>query len=448
MRCKLGIDYVEGGYVDYGFSNFTLLSELTQFCEKKKEVDLKEMEKWEKSVCDLFADCERDLNSRGIYRVDPTPVLMALERESDVMKLWDLLEPYVIMSLTSGTSGGWLKHLFPSVEIQDTKKNVFRLLSECREKGIEQPLSLFLSAVRSSFWQMKEGKSSSVVVHVFPKNEPVKEKKLREGRHRSIQMPDWTYMVVERLCCAWKNSEGEFLTHDMAYATCGRLGSDIGGWTFGYDVNEVLLSLGPRPGVFDVDVSGWDKSLPFSVVKLVYKETFHPLTSRLSLTCAEGYNGYGIFKVGSWMFRLPPGCTSWSSGCLNTLCGNSMLHSALLISGGSRDHLVMGDDANICDLDSLAISQLYTSVGLALKKCEIQNGWLFCKRTCDGKVVQPEWSDILAKCLAKSFDTKTDPKYKNLLPMAYYFQQEYFSDVSIFDSYFEGFGVDFSFTCT
>lgn len=424
MRCLMGNHYVPGGYIDYGFSNLTLLSEINQFSENKNPNKKEKIRAWEDELRLMLKECETYLNSVGCHRVDPNPALKLLLEESDPLKLWEVWEKYILMATTDGTSGGWLKYLFPGLELVDTKQNVYQLFIKCVEQNKTEKLSSFFSALRRSFLQLRRGDSGSVLVHVFPKNEPVKEKKLLEGRHRSIQMPEWTYTIIERCCCAWKLGD-EYLTHDQAYALCGRSEAGIGGWVFGYDVNDVLHQLGNRASVLDLDVSGWDKSLPFELVDLIYQLTFHPSTSSLAATCAKGYNGFGIFKIGAWLYKLPPGSSAWSSGCPNTLCGNSQIHSALLRSAGSKDHIVMGDDANVTDLKPETLTELYRDVGLKLKKIDSNNHWFFCKRTYIDGVIQPDWGDIMAKMQAKIIDPKVDRREVNLMPMMQYYREEW-----------------------
>lgn len=418
----MGAFYEPGGYIDYGFSNLTLLSELNQFTENKNPAKPEKIEEWRAELERMLGECDAYLGSVGCQRVDPTPYLEALVTEEDVFVLWEKWDKFILMATTDGTSGGWLKYLFPGENVVDSKQNVYKMLTMCYQAKQKEKLTIFFSALRSSYLQLAAGRSGSVLVHVFPKNEPVKEKKLFEGRHRSIQMPEWTYCIIERCCCAWIMGD-EFLTHDQAYAMCGRTGADIGGWVFGYDVNDTLHALGNRSRVLDLDVSGWDKSLPFELVLEIYRLTFHPSTSKIARTCAEGYNGKGIFKVGAWLYKLPAGSSAWSSGCNNTLCGNSQIHSALLRKHGSRDHIVMGDDANVTDVDVHLLESAYFEVGLKLKKIDILDKWYFCKRTYVDGVIQPQWDDIVAKNKAKMMDPRIDRKDHNLHQMMVYYHQ-------------------------
>jgi len=427
-KLLLSSEYEPGGYVDYGFSNSTLHTELTQFCENKNPTNKNRVDKWKASLSTKLNSCEEYLEQNNIKRVDPKPILEAIRRPADVFELWEKVEPFVLMSVSQGTSAGWLKHLFPNqIELSDTKANVFKLLKECHVRRLDAPLRLFLFSLSSSLRQLEHGKSSSVLVHVFPKHEPVKEKKLLEGRHRSIQMPDWTYVIIERICCAWQDtSTGIFMCHDEAYAKCGRNGARIGGWVFGEDVDKVLLRDKTPERVLDLDVSGWDKSLPFEMVKEIYRLTFHPHTSVIAQTCAEGYNGYGLFQVGKILFQLPKGATAWASGVNNTLCGNSQIHSALLdTEEGLSDHLVMGDDGNVvCDWSVERLTSLYAEAGLNLKKVETRPGWFFCKRQVVSDKLIIDWEDIWAKNRASCLGP-LDQRFLNLLPMMDYYDREY-----------------------
>jgi len=204
------------------------------------------------------------------------------------------------------------------------------------------------------------------------------------------------------------------------------MGHKVGGWVFGDDVVKVLLNESTPKRVLDLDVSGWDKSLPFELVKEVYRLTFHPSCEVISQTCAEGYNGFGIFQVGKSLFKLPKGATAWASGVNNTLCGNSQLHSALLdTEEGLEDHLVMGDDGNVvCQWDVPRLTQLYAEAGLNLKKVEERPGWFFCKRQVVSDKLIIDWEDIWAKNKAACFGP-LDQRFLNLLPMMEYYERTY-----------------------
>lgn len=425
-----------GDYLDYPFSGDTLLCELSQFAEKKRPVDERAVKEWCESVDVMFKDVHNQCKADGWTRYNPARLICLLESLTlanclDVFVAW---EPFVILSVTDGTSGGWLKRLFPlfaSTEA-DTKANVYNLLKKAangegdifKSEG-KLVIFEFLSSLRFTWLQVKSGQFRSMIVHVFPKDEPVKEKKLKEGRHRSIQMPDWTYVVLERCLCAWVAADGAVCNHDFVYSKYGRFSEvAMGGWVFGNDVDRCLSGTKVCSS-FDLDVSGWDKSLPFEVVLHIYVNTFFSdrdhdrFFCRLAETFAKGYNGFGVFLTNEGAFRLPDGSTAWSSGCLNTLCGNSMAHSALLMSR-RVDHLVMGDDANACikwkvkrPKDEFALKnncilsedelvELYRKVGLLLKKVESVRGLSFCKRRVSTKGrLSIDWDDVVAKSNAK-----------------------------------------------
>lgn len=454
------LDYTPDSYLDYPFDDTTLVSEIAQFAEKKNEVDPRALEGWLKALDEMFVEVHEKAQVDGWRRLNPEPKLALLESLTysncvDVYLAW---EPFIILSTTTGTSGGWLKRLFPSLAAfsQDTKRDVFDLLGKAVDGGLRQDgkvlcgidsVFTFMDALRSSWLQLKHGHFGSMLVHVFPKDEPVKEKKLLEARHRSIQMPDWTYVIIERLLCCWVSPDGVLSNHDFVYSQYGRFSdSPVGGWVFGTDLDSFLSGRGVRSS-FDLDVSGWDKSLPFAVVLSVYRNTLFSGGGkaregfvRVAETMAKGCHGKGIFSCNAGLFRLPEGSSAWSSGVINTLCGNSMAHSALLRSLGV-DHIVMGDDANACidwkgardsfnlrfgaSLPEEKLVEAYAAVGLRLKKVGKVCGLSFCKRTVSLKgKLGIDWDEVLVKSYAKQ-SGQFEKRIKCLYPFFRHYRDVY-----------------------
>lgn len=463
------------------------MCELAQFCENKNPCDPISIGKWNESLRVMMTNLHTELYKDGFSRYDPRPLfemlvppilrscdspphpknkqttttttipqghsnqsklnkayqpmsLASSEKWQDHVILGKALLPFIRLSVTGGTTGGWLKTVFPSMTANpDTKREFLTLyLAALNQDQFHSGIITFHRAIANSCSQlMRDDGFKQVLLHVYSKNESVSVKKLLEGRHRSIQMPDWTFVILERACCAWfhESDPSLLLTHDDVYSRYGRFSENpLGGWCFGREFDSDLIKALTVPGS-DLDVSGWDKSLPFELVITVYRETFHPAMSKMALNCAKGYNGYGIFKITDRLYRLPYGCTAWSSGCLNTLCGNSMIHSALLQIAGV-DHVVMGDDANIFSSSftpkipsfvrpgSQFDPNLYTSVGLKLKKIDSITGFTFCKRVVRDGTLSIDWDDIRSKILA-SEPEQHQSRVALLQPSITYYNKEF-----------------------
>lgn len=428
--------------IEYPTDHEVLVCELEQFCENKNECDLPFVHKWRNYFEGMMDRIEKKAHSDGFVRYDPSCFFFSLK---NLNHDWALHQKFgaqfkeiICATSTHGTTAGWLGRIFPEVSKegqQDTKATFLDFYLEALEKS--QPhigVISFHNALLSAYLQLQSEKGfNDVLVHVYGKDEPVKTSKLLQARHRSIQMPDWPYVIIEKACTLWQK-DGKLFSHDEVYAEYGRFGSNpLGGWCFGMEFDRQLVRNDIREGpALDLDVSGWDKSLHFELVLSSYLKTMHPNFPKIALNCAKGYNGMGIFKIAGEFYRLPDGATAWSSGCLNTLCGNSMIHSSLLQMMGV-DHITMGDDANVFVRPILLginwcqgqfDPTYYTKAGFKLKKAEEITGIDFCKRRVLNHQLTIDWDNIRQKVLAREI-SGFESKVKLLLPSIKYYNENF-----------------------
>lgn len=209
-----------------------------------------------------------------------------------------------------------------------------------------------------------------MLIRVFGKHEPYSVKKLAEGKHRSIQMPDLSVSIIEHYYSSWLEPvQGGYVLRTlddlMKLWPCGR---DVN-WMLGGDIFKTIQMAKNLPlGVplYSLDVSGWDRSMDFSVIEELYLSTVRQTSVARSL--AYGINGRGIYKVSDLLFRFKDErCVLWASGNNKTLSGNCIMHAALLRTLGLSG-FVQGDDG-VCFFkgEQGDLSASYLSAGLTTK---------------------------------------------------------------------------------
>lgn len=347
-------DEVETPFTVVPGDSYTCLKELARgHRAEERNLDTK---KWEEEIPKLYADLLS-------YKPADWQPLEGLGLDKAI--------PLVLRSLCVGggstTITGWNRTFqFPKdVNVGKGKKELLYYMDHDPEL-----LPKIISFVKDVFGWMcnthKQGVAGyGMLVHTIPKEEPYKKKKLEDGQHRSIQFPDLSVSILDRVYSEWVDSQGRHRTFDELMALFPA-DKDVG-WLIGGDVDKVIhLAKSKFPEgseLLSLDVSGWDRSLPIDVIRKMFHTTVrHPSVAE-SLT--NGLCGKGIYKTGGCFFKfVSPHSSVWCSGCPKTLSGNCLMHGALMRSLGMKG-FVQGDDA--VSLNSPEIASNYLAVGLKMK---------------------------------------------------------------------------------
>jgi len=382
-------------------------TELEQFCDRKLPADVHKVMRWCENVELLTSRIKKNLKT--LHKLSLTvvaPYPGSMTRPELFRAQWARWMPFIYLTATHGSACGWYERLkVPSV-FPNTKLGVYAAIVTRKV----DPTIMFHN-LDSVYDYLRMPDHHKIPIKVIIKDEPVKNKKLLLGRHRSICMPEWTACIVEASVSSFINdTTKEVSSLDTVLPLIGRFSANpIGHWAIGVDLLSELPKLaGLR--VIDLDVSGWDKSLPMSVIESMYVGLCS--NRNIALNCAHGYNGQGVYLVGDSLVSLPPYAVAWCSGSPKTLSGNSIIHSALLHSLG-LDGVVQGDDANIFGRTGYTMSTLptggvsipsqeevrkgYLEVGLEPKQADLLDEANFCKTNLRGGQVHVDFKAILLK---------------------------------------------------
>lgn len=270
----------------------------------------------------------------------------------------------------------------------------------------ENPETLlrFIDITLTIFTQSNGDNAAFCPIPVYIKSEAMKTKKLLEGHSRTIKSPplevdlclaalsfrytDSTAFEAllssdaTTLFCQGGLPEVDWLTpDDMLFRTgpsCGKRHACAVGSDIAKVVKKVALPK-DHDSYVSLDVSGWDKNLPYPLMLSLF-ETF----------CGKGASAANFCR---WLNRdsilvfnnacIKQATTSWCSGSRFTLSGNSLIHDSLLrVSGFAKPLLIQGDDAVVTIKGSNAgpLTAHYALVGLTLKQATVSNETFdFCK---------------------------------------------------------------------
>lgn len=378
----------------------SMRSELAAFSTAKAVVsDPDLLRRWCDRIRTKHARFVKAVTDAGYTRA-PVPELTPARDDTELFARW--MGPIVITAKDSSL-GLWSGH-FGAYRTKKEVLNAF-LRGECVAEFVDfvRRVDEVHRWLASDMLVPGEG----MPLKVFGKQEPMPLKKVLEGRHRTIQMPDWTVLIVECAYEAWVK-DGILYNNDSVFSLT-RVGGEIGGGlhVVGSDMLKELPAISKlfRGQVIDYDVKHWDRSLHSSVVDTLY-EVFvgrgSASSKRVAKNLAGGICQNGTYIVGRDMYRLPPGCCAWCSGSLLTLSGNSHAHDCLLEEIGAFG-IVCGDDGNVdsATISKEALSEAFRSVGLQLKSIEINAGLHFCKMRVEDERVSIDFGKVLAKMRAK-----------------------------------------------
>lgn len=313
-----------------------------------------------------WAEATRD-EVRRLYGVVKTEGYSKVVVPASVEERRQLFWIACAVSAKDSTSGAWYNKLKTPGIYPRNKIGVFTHMERNVEKRNE-----FLDACEDVYQWLKLGDGAGMPLTVIGKDEPVKLKKLLEGRHRTIQFPDWTVLTVEMAHSLFTNGEDEYKTLDDVMATV----TDPTGVKFhhalGHDtlLTVKLLAHSKKKDEKYVfyDVKAWDRTLPWPVIIALYEETIG--NRKVARALAEGMCGQGVYWLEGVGYTLPSGVAAWCSGALKTLSGNSTIHGAFLTMLGLSG-VVMGDDGLVLsstpESTLEAIKEGFTKAGMQVK---------------------------------------------------------------------------------
>lgn len=311
---------------------------------------------------------------------------------------------------------------------ENNKKTFFiELLKPENEKILEK----YLKHGHDIYHHAGTHYSARAPVMVFLKNEAMKEKKLLQGRSRTIKEPLYHISVIMYMFSVFIYDIDNFVKQleETDFRDEQSL-EKVMNWDVA-DIDAVLFNHGPssetpqyscgvgsdlftlckklsnvRGKFINVDVSGWDKNLPYPLMQIIYRQfiNVHPrvadsLCSWCNYNTALVYNGK-VFNNTS---------PSWASGNRFTLSGNSFIHHCMIEAFfPGCAFLTQGDDAVIrIDSHSLnAVATFYKAFGFELKTSEItENGFEFCKiHVSNGRIIFDIESAVTKGLLNKGVD--------------------------------------------
>lgn len=390
------------GSLDYHPSEDTIICGLAEFADKEgtktADYDPSFVQAWARSVKKEWFSFHSLLTSRGLARIHSN-LLLGMSASERVHYFW---LPAMWHLASPSSAGGWdVKFKLPQ-SYASTKAGIFMALLA----GDIDWDEVFTYVDLVWRWLLTEGSGESgFPLHVFGKREPVPLKKLLEGRHRIISMPDPAIVIVEFVYSAYYDEHLRMHSLDDLLGAERKSKGGYFSWMYGGDSLAELSSLKRYEVILDGDISGWDHNVPLLVQHQIY-ECFVS-DAVIARNLAVGQCGGGVFIYGKRRFRLPRGCAAWCSGALKTLSGNSFMHHAFLVMCGF-DGIVMGDDVNVgCSMSNVEeteknLRQSYAKVGLKLKILERKDQYSFCKSAYTDGRYTPDYDSILRKMLAKS----------------------------------------------
>jgi len=230
-------------------------------------IDFVKVDNWAKRVKSEMALLLSDIAVDSYKRVDPDYVFSQIIPDN-AKSILMVLFPFILLTSTKSSSGGWCRHMGINVDDVGDYKSVIVSIIEDYLAGVpicidSRCVEEFAFAIWSTWVGLKRP-GYPVVVHVYGKWQPVLLKKLRKGRHRTIQMPDWTYSIIETVYSSFEK-DGRLFSSDDVFALHRHTLDSKYYWMLGADLGLELSKI--REPVVDYDVSGWDKSLQMTVVE-------------------------------------------------------------------------------------------------------------------------------------------------------------------------------------
>lgn len=382
----------------------TTRCELLRFAEMKDTMsdlngvrDEAKVSEWAKATAAVVRQDEDRFGVMGWSRRPPPPNRLLTDSE--------LVEEYflpMVRTCKSSSTGIWARELkMPKVPGERITK------ADVLEEWLNNPEFDAMPLLRCShdvfLWMSEREGNTKIPLYVYGKDEPVKFKKLLSGQHRTIQMPDWAFVILEtRLSSYASKTTDDVCFYDdlisqlrMTPRVTPNGSSKLDGRMVGSDVVKECPNISTKmKRVYDYDVTGWDRTLPRQVTDAYYCTYFEPCGRVFALNAARALTGEGAYITPTGHMTFGGGINAWTSGALKTLSGNCTIHialfDALFTSPCDLPLIVMGDDGNIAadglkTRDGRAILNgddlrvVFGTVGLKLKQADLVEGNNFCK---------------------------------------------------------------------
>lgn len=397
---------------------------------KEKQIDICMLEKWAKTTGEIVSKLVKEKRAQG-FVFSPFP--KKLVSGPELYERW--LTAYDI-SIKSSSTTRWADELGLPESYERTKTGV-------NEAWLENRVSIekLLTAADEIYVRLAQGKMDfSFLLFVHGKDEPVTEKKFLDARHRTIVAPDWAVQLVDiklSLMTRVENGKREWCTFDEIVAENNFFRSKGENfWASGGDILGELpfvTEMLPKGKIVDYDVKGWETTVPSRVSYELYRQSIGFAGETDHSTCLdaiakklnEQLNGQALYRVtGDYGFYRLPHMMMWSSGQMRTLCGNSIMHAALLKIHGWKG-IVQGDDANVVCGGKEEVETSYRKLGIELKECVELDHVNFC--SCEIKEGKPIVN--VRKIFAKMYSsTQTDCEMGLKIPaLAFYWLR--YSDI-------------------
>lgn len=304
------------------------------------------------------------------------------------------LEMAISVTATSGSPSIWFNYY--RLDPNTVPRSKIGVLNAVGMERLAADMKTMLESLLSNIYCYGPiTAATNCLVHVYSKREPFKMKKLLSGRHRTIQMPEWSNVVLEAIhSCYYDPSAKRVYTLDDVMSSM--VLSRLDGWCVGQDVLiktfRFCESQASPPTSYDVE--GWDRSLSSEFILAVYESTvFDP---SLATYFAHAYNGGGVYEVDGKFLRFKENPFAWCSGASKTLSGNSLIHASILRTFNQRG-LVMGDDG-LVEGKWEGIHRDFASIGMKIKVAEHLE---FCGVEYADHVLKLDLKKILGKSVAK-----------------------------------------------
>lgn len=416
MIANDGVDFSSQAF-DQPVTTASIKAELGRSVSAKMPFEQPAMDAWVAEIhrCGLEMSeqvektkCWRKLTPVSLARVKGRVMGYVNESEAAQQRMADWM-PFITVTARDSSLGLWSTHFKPCL----SKKEVLDAI-KLGDENIIGKFIIFLESIDKVYLWLhtkQDTPGKGMPLYTIGKGEPVPLKKLMVGKHRTIQMPDWTVLICEHALSSFVDDCGRYFSWDDVMAiTRYRDTNSKFGHSLGSDIlREAPSMFGGWTKVIDYDVQQWDRSLPSPVIEAIYATMLHTAHPEVIRNLCWGLCGNGTYVIaGVGCYLLPEGAIMWCSGALKTLSGNSLAHDALLRVLGWHG-VICGDDANLNvspgsvneDLTVEKVIAEFGRVGLTLKDCEVLDAAKFCKVSANNIVATVDGAAFTRKGVAK-----------------------------------------------
>jgi hypothetical protein len=236
------------------------------------------------------------------------------------------------------------------------------------------------------------------------------------GRHRNLILPDPAISLATKYFTCFrvvKAGTVDVMNYDRliglrngTYLHAGQVPTSV----VGVNTTHVVAKIAENWTTFvGADVAAWDHTVPPPVAISYFASRFHIIngfSKEQSIAAGSFLDRVlceGLYRVdGRFEFRLP--FRIWPSGALDTLVGNSEMHSFLLEEGGVEpgSYCVAGDDlAAHPKYSKELLIGIYHKNHMIVKKFEEAGEAAFCSTLIEGGQSTVDIITRLRKALAK-----------------------------------------------